>query len=105
MPASHLTTQDFEQQTNKGLALIDFWATWCGPCRIVGPVIDELAEEYQDKILVVKIDVDKEPTLAEKFQVMSVPTVIVLKDGQELERTIGFVDKEGYKNLIEKHLK
>jgi thioredoxin 1 len=104
MTAVHLNKTDFDQKVAKGISLIDFWATWCGPCRMAGPVIDELAEKYKDKLLIGKVDVDKESELAEKYGVMSIPTVVLLKDGKEVDRVVGFVGEEGYKELIEKHL-
>ncbi len=105
MAVLSLTKADFQTKTKKGLSLIDFWAEWCMPCRMAGPVIDELAEAYKGKLLVGKVNVDEEPALAEQFAVMSVPTVVILKDGQEVDRTVGFVNRETYEQLIEKYLK
>ena len=104
MPAITLKTQDFEQKIAKGIVLVDFWAPWCAPCKMAGPIIDELAGEYSGKVLVGKVNVDEDQDLAGKFSVMSIPTVIIFKDGKEVDRSIGFVGKEGYKNLIEKQL-
>ncbi len=104
MSALHLTKDDFEEKTKQGLVLVDFWAPWCGPCKMAGPVIDELAEKYKNKLLVAKVNVDEQNELAEKFSVMSIPTVVILKDGAELERVMGFVGKDGYIKLIDKYL-
>lgn len=106
MPALHFSKNDFEEKVLKSdkPVIVDFWAVWCGPCQMVGPVIDELAEEYKDKVVVGKIDVDKESELAQKYGVMSIPTVILFKDGKEVERKVGFVGKEGYKEMVEKYL-
>jgi thioredoxin 1 len=98
----HLTKNNFDEKIKSGAALVDFWAQWCGPCRMAGPVIDELAEEYKDKLAVAKVDVDSEPEVAEKFGVMSIPTVILFKDGQEVGRQIGFAGKAGYMQLLQK---
>jgi thioredoxin 1 len=98
----HLTKNNFDEKIKSGVALVDFWAQWCGPCRMAGPVIDELAEEYKDKLAVAKVDVDSEPEVAEKFGVMSIPTVILFKDGQEVGRQIGFAGKAGYVQLLQK---
>ncbi len=107
MTAIHLTKTNFSEKVLKigVVALVDLWAPWCGPCRMVGPIIDELALEYKDKIVVGKINVDEEPELAGKYGVMSIPTVLLLKDGKEMERQVGFVGKEGYQAMLDKFLK
>lgn len=105
MSAVHLTQNDFEEKTKQGVALIDFWAPWCGPCKMAGPVIDELAKEYQSKALIAKVNVDEEQGLAEKFGVMSIPTVVLLKDGKEVDRVMGFAGKEGFEDMIKKVIK
>ncbi|MEL7602874.1 MAG: thioredoxin [Bacillota bacterium] len=84
--------------------LVDFWATWCGPCRMIGPVIEELAAEYKGKAKVCKVDVDEQPELAERFQVMTIPTVIVFKNGQIAEKSIGAKSKQAFAQMIDKHL-
>ncbi len=104
MSAVHLTKDNFEEETAKGVSLVDFWAVWCGPCRMAGPVIDKLAGEYKGKALIGKVNVDEEAELAQKFGVMSIPTVVVLKDGKETDRTAGFVGEEGYREMLEKQL-
>src|SRR3989344_2250893 len=102
MAAIHLTKSDFDDKTKSGVALIDFWATWCGPCRAAGPIIEELSEEYAGKVLVGKVDVDHEQELAGKYGVMSIPTVILFKDGVEVGRQVGFSGKQGYLDLLKK---
>jgi thioredoxin 1 len=84
--------------------LVDFWATWCGPCRMIGPVIEELAAEYKGKAKVCKVDVDEQPELAERFQVMTIPTVIVFKNGQIAEKSIGAKSKQAFAQMIDKHI-
>ena len=84
--------------------MLDFWAPWCGPCRMAGPAIDELAEEYKDKAIIGKVNIDEEKELAEKYGVMSIPTVIVFKDGKEVDRKIGFPGKEAYQKMIEDNI-
>jgi len=100
----HVTDTNFGQ-TIKGnkLALVDFWANWCGPCRALAPTIVELASEYSGKILIGKLDVDENPQTAEKFQVFSIPTVIVFKDGQEVERIVGLCAKNRLTDALAKH--
>jgi len=102
MAAIHLTKADFDQKIKTGVALVDFWATWCGPCRAAGPIIEELSKEYAGKILVGKVDVDHEQELAAKYGVMSIPTIILFKDGVEIGRQVGFSGKAGYLELLKK---
>jgi thioredoxin 1 len=91
--AMELTTGTFEQETSSGTTLVDFWAEWCGPCRMMTPVLDELAGEYEGKAKVAKVNVDNERDLAEKFQVMSIPTLLVFKDGELKQRFTGVTSK------------
>ena len=86
----HVSDSNFEQtvKSNK-LVLVDFWANWCGPCRALAPTIADLAKEYSGKVLIGKLDVDENPVTAEKFQVFSIPTMIVFKDGVEVDRLVG----------------
>ncbi len=105
MVAVHFDKTSFEK-TLKGdkPVMVDFFAEWCGPCRIAGPVIEELSEEYKDKVVIGKVNVDEEKELAQRYGVMSIPTVIIFKDGKEAERKVGFPGKEGYQKMIEDHL-
>ena len=80
--------------------LIDFWASWCGPCRMMSPVIDQIAEEMGDNIKVGKINIDEERDLAIQYDVMSIPTFIVFKGGKEIDRSIGVQDKEEIKSML-----
>lgn len=97
-----LTDQNFDQEVLQSRipVLVDFWASWCGPCLMAAPIIEELAKEYEGKIKVGKLNVDDNPQTAAKYQVMSIPTVILFRDGQEVGRQIGFSGKEGYLKLI-----
>jgi thioredoxin 1 len=90
----HITDSNFEQTVKSThLVLVDFWATWCGPCRALAPIIEEIAQENTGKVLVGKLDVDESPQTAEKFQVFSIPTMIIFKDGQEVDRLVGLCPK------------
>jgi thioredoxin 1 len=101
----HVTDSSFNEAVSKNpLALIDFWAAWCGPCRALAPTIDELAKEYSGKVFVGKLNVDENPSTAERFQVYSIPTVLVMKNGEEVDRVVGCVPKEQIETAIKKHL-
>jgi thioredoxin 1 len=100
----HVTDANFEQTIkNNKLALIDFWAGWCGPCRALAPTIEEIAKEYSGKALVGKLDVDENPVTAERFQVFSIPTMIIFKNGHEAERLVGLCPKSRISDTLQKH--
>lgn len=98
-----LTDQNFDKEVLKAdlPVFVDFWAPWCGPCKLAGPVIEELAKEYEGKIKIGKLHVDENPKMAQKYGVMSIPTVVIFKEEKEVKRQIGFPGKEKYKELIE----
>lgn len=97
-----LTDQNFESEVvkAKGTVMVDFWATWCGPCQMAGPVIDQLADEYAGKVVIGKLDVDANQDTAQKYGVVSIPTVVLFKDGKEVARKVGFAGKPMYENLL-----
>lgn len=101
MAALKITSENFEKEVleSKEPVLLDFWAQWCAPCRMLSPVVDEVAAEVEG-VKVGKINVDDENALAAKFNVMSIPTLVVIKDGQEVNRSTGVIPKEAIMNLI-----
>ncbi len=101
----HITDSNFEETIKKNrLVFVDFWASWCGPCRALAPTIVELAKEYSGEFLIGKLDVDENPASAEKFGVQSIPTMIIFKDGKEAERLVGLCPKNRITDTLHKHL-
>ena len=105
MELKHLNAQEFAEvlQGDK-IAMIDFSAVWCGPCQILGPVMEELAARYDGKAVVAKVDVDEQRELALQYRVMSVPTVIFLKNGKEIDRKIGIREVPEYTDILDANL-
>ncbi|EIJ79195.1 thioredoxin [Bacillus methanolicus PB1] len=103
MAIVNVTDQTFAAETSSGLVLADFWAPWCGPCKMIAPVLEELDQEMGDKVKIVKLDVDENQETAAKFGVMSIPTLIVFKDGEVVDKVIGFQPKEALAEVLNKH--
>ncbi|NLP13691.1 MAG: thioredoxin [Clostridium sp.] len=101
-----LTKDNFEQEVLNydGVIMVDFWAPWCGPCMAVGPIIDELANEYDGKAKVAKINIDDEGEFAAQYRVMSIPTIMLFKKGEVVERVVGARTKKEFAALIDKHI-
>lgn len=97
------TDQNFSQETSEGLVLADFWAEWCGPCKMIAPVLEEIDSEMEDKVKIVKLDVDENQETAGQFGVMSIPTLIFFKDGEVVDKVIGYQPKEALVEVINKH--
>ena len=89
-----LTKDNFDATTSEGVVLVDFWAPWCGPCRMIAPVIEELAEEYDGKAKICKVNTDEEQDIAVKFGIRSIPTLIFMKDGQVVDQIVGAQSKQ-----------
>lgn len=102
MSVIHITSENFEELVLKSekKVLLDFWATWCGPCRMIAPAVEEIAEEY-DSITVGKVNVDEEMALATKFGITSIPTLIVMEKGQAVNQAVGFRPKDSILKLLE----
>ena len=101
-----VTDQDFEQTViNAGKpAFVDFWAPWCGPCRIIGPIVEELAPTYKDKVVITKMNVDDNPMVAQKFGVTSIPTLMMFKNGKLVDRVVGAMPKNQLQSFIDRNL-
>lgn len=102
MAATHLTPETFQAEILEGkkTALIDFWADWCGPCKMLGPVIDQLSDELSGQAMVGKLNIDDHGSLAQQYGVMSIPTVIAFRDGKEIGRVVGLVPKARLEELL-----
>lgn len=103
----HITEQNFEAEVLKAEqpVLADFWAAWCGPCRMIAPIVEDLANEYAGTLKVAKVDVDENPDLAERYNVQSIPTLAIFKGGQFVKRIVGYMPKAELKRQIEAVLK
>jgi thioredoxin 1 len=100
-----VTDSNFNEIVGKhSLALIDCWAAWCGPCQALGPTIKELAEKYCGKVLIGKLDVDENPQTAECYQIFSIPTMLIMKNGKEVDRIVGLCPKNHIETILKKHL-
>ena len=96
-----ITSKNFEEIISQDKpVLIDFWATWCGPCKRLGPIIEEIAAEYEGKAIIGKCDIEENDELTEKFGIMNVPTVVLLKGGQEVDRVVGLAMKNIYQDKL-----
>ena len=105
MALKHLKTAEFDAAVEAAsLAMVDFWASWCGPCKMLSPLVEALAEQYDGKALVAKVNVDEEPDLAARFGVMSIPTVVFLKNGREFDRKVGVMPPEAFISVLDNNL-
>ena len=105
MAIKHFKTEEFDGAVEQApLAMVDFWADWCGPCKALSPVIESLAEQYEGKALIGKVNVDEERELAIRFGVMSIPTVVFLKNGREFDRKVGTMPAAVYTEVLDANL-
>ena len=102
--ATELTDANFAEMTGKGVAVVDFWAQWCGPCRMQGPIVEKIAGEYAGRAVVGKLDTDANSNTAAKFGIQSIPTIVVMKDGTEHKRMIGLQTEAKLKETIDEAL-
>jgi len=94
MAITHATDETFSTETSEGVVLVDFWAQWCGPCKMIAPVLEELDAELDGKAKIVKLDIDENQETTSKFGIMSIPTLVVFKNGELVDKTVGFQPKE-----------
>lgn len=100
MAIVHATDQNFSEEIASGVVLVDFWASWCGPCKMIAPVLEELDAEIGNEVKIVKVDVDNNPATAAEYQVMSIPSLLLFKDGELAAKTVGFQPKEALVEFI-----
>lgn len=102
----HVSDSSFETDVlgNDTPVLVDFWAPWCGPCRMIAPIVESLADDYQGRLSVAKLNVDENPATAERYQVMGIPTLILFKGGEPIERIVGYLPKEELQRRVDASL-
>lgn len=105
MSCTHLYNENFKSSVeNSPIALVDFWATWCNPCRMIAPIVEEISDELDGTLDIFKVDVDEAPEIAAQYRVMSIPTIMLFKNGEEIDRIVGYRSKEDLMSIIQKYL-
>ena len=101
---NEINDANFKDEVSKGTVVVDFWASWCGPCKMLGPVIDEISEDLGEKAKFVKVNVDENPSTASQYRIASIPTVVVLKNGEVSETLVGFRPKAAIREELDKYI-
>lgn len=104
MSVVKISQDSFKQEISSGVVLVDFYADWCGPCKMIAPVLEQLAEEFVGKVKIGKVDVDQAPLISQQFNIFSIPTLILFKDGEKIDEVAGFQSKDMLIKLIQKAL-
>lgn len=105
MSVLHLNESEFNEKIPAApIAMVDFWATWCGPCKMLAPVIDQMGQKYEGKATVAKVDIDENQALAAKYGVMSIPTIIFFQNGKEIDRKVGVQPASAYTSVLDAHV-
>jgi len=106
MSVKHVSSADFDQQVMQasGPVLVDFWAEWCGPCKMIAPILDEVAKDMQGKVTVAKLNVDEEGAVAQRFKIRGIPTLILFKDGKEVAQQVGAVSKSQLVKFLQENV-
>ena len=104
MAVTHLTKDNFDSVTSEGLVLIDFWATWCGPCKMMSPIVEKLADEYDGKALIGKVESDNAMALMQRFGISAIPTLIFFKNGAEIARKVGVMPESALREVLDANL-
>lgn len=104
MAIVHVSDSDFQTNVSSGTVLVDFWAPWCGPCKMIAPVLEEIDGEVGDRLKIAKLNVDENPAVSGQYGIMSIPTLMVFKNGEVVDKIIGFQPKEALMAKLQKHL-
>ncbi|WP_048600521.1 thioredoxin [Rubeoparvulum massiliense] len=104
MAIVHVSDNDFQTNVSSGTVLVDFWAPWCGPCKMIAPVLEEIDGEVGDRLKIAKLNVDENPAVSGQYGIMSIPTLMVFKNGEVVDKIIGFQPKEALMAKLQKHL-
>lgn len=104
MAIVHVSDSDFQANVSSGTVLVDFWAPWCGPCKMIAPVLEEIDGEVGDRLKIAKLNVDENPAVSGQYGIMSIPTLMVFKNGEVVDKIIGFQPKEALMAKLQKHL-
>ena len=99
-----ITDDNFKEKVSSNLIMVDFWAPWCAPCRMIAPILEEIHDEMQGKASIVKLNVDENPQVSQEYGITSIPTLLIFKNGEMVDRNVGGAAKEHYKSLLTKHL-